>query len=35
MNLEIHRNALIISEQRYELAVEGADCGIWDCDIPK
>lgn len=31
--LEIHRNALIVSEQRYELAVEGADCGIWDWDI--
>ena len=31
--LETHRNALIISEQRYELAVEGADCGIWDWDV--
>jgi diguanylate cyclase (GGDEF)-like protein/PAS domain S-box-containing protein len=31
--LEIHRNALIVSKQRYELAVEGADCGIWDWDI--
>lgn len=31
--LERHRNALIMSEQRYELAVEGADCGIWDWDI--
>lgn len=31
--LELHRNALIVSEQRYELAVEGADCGIWDWDI--
>jgi len=31
--LETHRNALSISEQRYELAVEGADCGIWDWDV--
>lgn len=31
--LERHRNALVMSEQRYELAVEGADCGIWDWDI--
>lgn len=31
--LERHRNALMVSEQRYELAVEGADCGIWDWDI--
>jgi diguanylate cyclase (GGDEF)-like protein/PAS domain S-box-containing protein len=30
---EKHRNALITSEQRYELAVEGADCGIWDWDV--
>ncbi|KOA19748.1 cyclic di-GMP phosphodiesterase Gmr [Clostridium homopropionicum DSM 5847] len=33
--LEISRNALMISEQRYELAVEGADCGIWDWDVEK
>ena len=31
--LEKNRNALIISEQRYELAVEGSDSGIWDWDI--
>lgn len=31
--LELNRNALIVSEQRYELAVEGADCGIWDWDL--
>ena len=31
--LEKNRNALSISEQRYELAVEGADCGIWDWDV--
>lgn len=31
--LERHRNALIVSEQRYKLAVEGADCGIWDWDV--
>ncbi len=31
--LTVHRNALSISEQRYKLAVEGADCGIWDWDI--
>ncbi|QAA33835.1 GGDEF domain-containing phosphodiesterase [Clostridium manihotivorum] len=30
---EKHRNALETSEQRYELAVEGADCGIWDWDV--
>ena len=31
--LEIKSNALALSEQRYELAVEGADCGIWDWDV--
>ncbi|WP_070000342.1 putative bifunctional diguanylate cyclase/phosphodiesterase [Cellulosilyticum sp. I15G10I2] len=31
--LEVNRNALSISEQRYKLAVEGADCGIWDWDV--
>lgn len=30
---EKHRNALDVSKQRYELAVEGADCGIWDWDV--
>jgi len=33
--LEIKNNALALSEQRYELAVEGADCGIWDWDVEK
>lgn len=33
--LEIKSNALALSEQRYELAVEGADCGIWDWDVEK
>lgn len=32
--LEKHRNALIVSDQRYSLAVEGANDGIWDWDIP-
>ena len=31
--MEKHRNALIISDQRYELAVEGANDGIWDWDL--
>ncbi|MDD7793618.1 bifunctional diguanylate cyclase/phosphodiesterase [Clostridium sp. 'White wine YQ'] len=31
--LKKSQNLLAISEQRYELAVEGADCGIWDWDI--
>jgi diguanylate cyclase (GGDEF)-like protein/PAS domain S-box-containing protein len=31
--LEKHRNALIVSDQRFKLAVEGADCGIWDWDV--
>jgi len=31
--LEKQSNALNISKQRYELAVEGADCGIWDWDV--
>lgn len=31
--LEQHRNALMVSNQRYQLAVEGAHDGIWDWDI--
>ncbi|WP_238881931.1 GGDEF domain-containing phosphodiesterase [Clostridium sp. YIM B02551] len=31
--LKKSQDSLAISEQRYELAVEGADCGIWDWDI--
>ncbi len=31
--LDLHRNALSMSEQRYKLAIEGADCGIWDWDV--
>ncbi|MCY6355691.1 putative bifunctional diguanylate cyclase/phosphodiesterase [Clostridium sp. ZS2-4] len=31
--LEKHRNELVISNQRYELAVEGANDGIWDWDL--
>ncbi|MFT9495435.1 bifunctional diguanylate cyclase/phosphodiesterase [Anaerosolibacter sp.] len=31
--IEKHRNALMISDQRYELAVEGANDGIWDWDL--
>ena len=31
--LEKHRDALFLSEQRYELVVEGAHDGIWDWDI--
>ena len=33
--LEKQNDALIISEQRYELAVEGADCCIWDWEVEK
>lgn len=33
--LEKHRNALVISEQRLELAIEGSDNGIWDWDLEK
>ena len=31
--LEKHRDALLISNQRYELVVEGANDGIWDWDL--
>lgn len=31
--LEKHRNALMISNQRYELVIEGANDGIWDWDL--
>lgn len=34
-SLEKQRNLVIASEQRYKLAVEGADCGIWDIDVEK
>ncbi|RII33148.1 bifunctional diguanylate cyclase/phosphodiesterase [Clostridium chromiireducens] len=33
--LEKQNDALLISEQRYELAVEGADCCIWDWEVEK
>ncbi len=33
--LESHRDALVISDQRYKLIVDGANDGIWDWDIFK
>lgn len=33
--LEKQRNEIIVSEQRYELAVQGSTEGIWDWDIKK
>ncbi|WHH61091.1 EAL domain-containing protein [Petroclostridium sp. X23] len=31
--VEKHRNALMVSDQRYRLVVEGANDGIWDWDL--
>ena len=31
--LEIQHNAFMVSDQKYKLAVEGADGGIWDWDV--
>lgn len=31
--LEKHRNELVVSNQRYELVVEGSNDGIWDWDL--
>ena len=31
--LEANQNALLLSEQRYKLSVEGANDGIWDWDL--
>lgn len=33
IKLQENKDALYKSEQRYGLAVEGADCGIWDWDL--
>lgn len=33
VKLQENKDALYKSEQRYGLAVEGADCGIWDWDL--
>lgn len=33
IKLQQNKDALYKSEQRYGLAVEGADCGIWDWDL--
>lgn len=33
--IQMHRDALMISEEKYRLAIEGANDGIWEWDIEK